>query len=710
MCHRWLFILLLILPSWLFAQNGGDASKKDFFAIAHQDDYGQYEKQKQIVIAYINLTEEYFYTDPILALSFADTATVLGNKWNIPIAVAMAANLAGKIYAVQSLYTKALEKHLYSLELATELKLENPKYAKVEIWNCLDAADIYLQLDQPNKSLELLKRAEQVLAQRTNPSLNDTLSKADVFQNLGMVYLEQGKLDSALHMFELANPLYHYVGNPAGISNNLKELGNVMMLEGNFETALRFYQQALDINENNENNRGLADTYLKMAQIQDSLNNYGLAERHYKDAFEHAKTYSFSDTWQEAAEGLGRLLGQREEWQEAAYYFQESNRLKDTIFNLDRLKKANATDFAYRLREKEKELKDAKTQTELKAQALEKEQQVTYLLWALLVVAFGFSAYLIFLYKQRNKAFKELEAKNDLIQQKNEEIVQQNDKLEELSRKFYNKNQETESSLEYASRIQKGVLPEQKTIANGLGDCFILFKPRQIVSGDFYYWKETEEVKILAVADCTGHGVPGALTAVRCEAVLNRMVEKHYDTSPANILKKTHKNVSKALRQGDIHNPEGMDIGVIKWDVKENVVSYSGAKFNLICVVDGMVKRFDGGNLPVARLAYKSDERSYPVHDIPMELVQNGTFYLFSDGYKDQFDEDFTKRIGSKRFYNLLMDIYEKPLQVQQHILEETFQEWKGNNEQTDDVLVVGWRFGIGQHSELQEISKAQAE
>lgn len=287
---------------------------------------------------------------------------------------------------------------------------------------------------------------------------------------------------------------------------------------------------------------------------------------------------------------------------------------------------------------------------------------------------FGFNQYRTYQIKKRNKELEE--------------------KVQERTKELANKNQEIVSSIEYAKRIQQAILPTDKYVQSVLPNAFILYMPKDIVSGDFYWvyqgtQKDQNPSVIVAAVDCTGHGVPGALMSMIGNNLLNQIVIEKNIAQPNLILNEMNKGVQAALKQGqgDIQTNDGMDASIVHL-YKDGTIEWAGAYRPLIIIkVNGEVQKIDGDKYPIGGVQIDAD-RNFTLHTFKLE--KGDTVYLFSDGYADQFGGDKGRKMMMKRFIQLLQEIHLKPIEEQKQILTQFFLHWKGNYDQVDDVLIIG--------------------
>lgn len=251
------------------------------------------------------------------------------------------------------------------------------------------------------------------------------------------------------------------------------------------------------------------------------------------------------------------------------------------------------------------------------------------------------------------------------------------------------KNKEINSSINYAKRIQKAILPDMAEIKKALPNSFILYKPKDVVSGDFYWFSKVDDTIFLAAADCTGHGVPGAFMSLIGNDMLNSIVKDSPELEVNDMLEILNYKVKKALYQGEngqgLH--DGMDIALCKINRNSGVVEFAGAYRPLYYFSGSELKVSKGDRFSVG--GRRKANTSFTSHIV--ELQQDQTFYIFSDGYADQFGSDSGKKFSSRRFRDLLLSIQDKPMEMQREILELTIEAWRGEEEQTDDILVIGF-------------------
>lgn len=274
-----------------------------------------------------------------------------------------------------------------------------------------------------------------------------------------------------------------------------------------------------------------------------------------------------------------------------------------------------------------------------------------------------------------------------MVADRTNEIKQQRDTIA-------HKNKDIMDSIVYASRIQRAVLPDIHKLNKKLPDNFIFYRPKDIVSGDFYWFTslefEEDEILFVAAADCTGHGVPGAFMSMMGMELLNKIIIEHRVIEPTEILSQINWNIKENLQKSEMENDtfDGMDIALCRIDLKSRKISFSGANRLLVECVDGHVNMLKGDNVSLG--GHTDTKHTFLRYEI--ELKPNATYYIYTDGFADQFGGMQHKKFMHKRLIQKFMEINTLSMESQKTELLKTFEEWRGENEQVDDVLIIGFR------------------
>ncbi|TAE68814.1 MAG: PAS domain S-box protein [Bacteroidetes bacterium] len=293
-----------------------------------------------------------------------------------------------------------------------------------------------------------------------------------------------------------------------------------------------------------------------------------------------------------------------------------------------------------------------------------------------------------------NEAIKLISIRDITERKRTQEELEKANRIASLVGELKKKNKNITASIEYAQRIQQAILPNEKVIGKGFMDHFILYIPKDIVSGDFYWYAEKNEHALIAAVDCTGHGVPGAFMSLIGYSNLNKIVIEKGITDPATILNTLDKDVQETLRQHEDNSQsrDGMDIGLCSLNIFEKKLSYAGAYRPMyIFSENGELREFKGNAFPIGGNFKFNKTKLFTQHDIDLE--EGDTIYIFSDGYHDQFGGDENKKYMTKQFKEYLGKIQGYSLETQKGLLEQEFLNWKGDRKQMDDILVIGLRF-----------------
>lgn len=310
----------------------------------------------------------------------------------------------------------------------------------------------------------------------------------------------------------------------------------------------------------------------------------------------------------------------------------------------------------------------------LQKSKIQSQKIIIYLSISILILIAFFGYVLYRLYAKTKRI-------NALLQKKNEEIYEQN---QHIARQ----NKEITDSIVYARRIQHAILPPQEIITQTLSEHFILFKPRDIVSGDYYWMTQIQNKIIITAADCTGHGVPGAFMSLLGITFLHEIVHEKQITQSDKILAELRERIIESLNKtGRTEDyKDGMDMALCVIHKDTYTLDYSGAYNPLYIIRDGELIELKADKMPVGL-----SEKSHDTFTITSYILQsNDCLYMFSDGYVDQFGGPQNRKFMTKQFKELLCLIYHKPMEEQKEILDTTIETWKGTNEQIDDIIVIG--------------------
>ena len=293
----------------------------------------------------------------------------------------------------------------------------------------------------------------------------------------------------------------------------------------------------------------------------------------------------------------------------------------------------------------------------------------------------------------------EILEKNTELEQQQEEIIAQNEEMEQQStqlslvnQKISEKNRNITASINYAKRIQDAMLPLVENIQANLPDSFVFYRPRDIVSGDFYWFYEKDNQLIIAAVDCTGHGVPGAFMSLVASNLLHNAIVHKGIMEPEKILSKLHRSTYSYLKQDKTRNQDGMDISLCHIDKEARVLTFAGAKNPLVYIQNNKQEVIKGTRNSIGGFSkFSNADVHFQQHKIELG-EEPTTFYIYTDGFQDQFGGEAGGKFRTAPFRKLLEEISQEPIDKQEGLLAKAFDDWKGNEKQIDDVLVIGFR------------------
>ncbi len=588
--------------------------------------------------------------------------------------------------SIQSDYPGAIEYYYNALAIHEELNnLDGVAvmYAGLGV--------LYKNTNDLEKALELHNKALEIDLKR-----GDTARTSLHYGNIGVVYKHLQDFDKALEYYGKALEIDTKNNNIDGQSRHLGNIGVIHKNLENYEEAITYYFKALEISEQQNDLEGILIKSQNIGNLYILLGKYAKAEKYIQRALDLSKQLGSLNGLYSAYSKQTTLYEHMGKDKEALKSLRLAMAYKDSIFNEENKKEILRQEVNFEF-EKKQAIEQAEHEKELAVAASEQKRQQLFLVFlAVVLLAVIIISFIIY------KSLKNSNKQKQLIEQQKFEVEQQKIIVD-------NKNKEITDSIIYARRIQQAILPPKEVLSKNLENGFILYKPKDVVSGDFYWMESSnintngalEKAVFLAAADCTGHGVPGAMVSVVCNNALNRAVREFKLTNPAEILDKVRLLVIETFEKSEEEVNDGMDIALCsltfqipssELNESETVATlqYAGANNALY-----MVKTNDKEKLveikPNKQPIGKVDNPE-PFTQHTIKLQKGDTIYMFTDGFADQFGGKKGKKLMYKPFKNLLLSIQDKTMNEQKAMLEQYFEDWKGNLEQVDDVCVIGVR------------------
>ncbi len=542
---------------------------------------------------------------------------------------------------------------------------------------------------------------------------------AGTAMNIGTIYAEQGMFKEALSYFKLSANIYSKKKG-WGYGNDVNNIGQVYFMLKQLDSAKYYYDEAINVWTRMNDQQGLAMTYHNLGNLYAEMNNFPEAEKHLQKSLD--LSYSMGDSYGITVNlgALSRLAistGNKEKGRkylnESVAYAEKSMQLgllSDNYKQLYGLYKSennfkealayhekyfetydsiHSTENNKLLKEMQEKYESGKKQVEIDKQKLElsnkdlklSEQNRRSTIYISIIIVAIITILLVFY------QFRQKQRSNKIILLQKQEVEKQKEIVDE-------KNKEIVDSMIYAKRLQDAILPPISLIRQHLPQSFVLFKPKDIVAGDFYWFEQKDHLLWIAAADCTGHGVPGAMVSVVCSNALHRTVNEFGIITPGEILNTTRSLVLETFAKSESEVKDGMDISMLCIDSKHKKIFWSGANNPLWYIQyfgssgeneSNKLVEIKANKQPVGKI---DNPAPFTTHEI--NYIEGSVFYLFTDGFADQFGGPNGKKFKYKQFNELLVANSTKPLQEQSAILEKAFNSWKGDLEQVDDVCVIG--------------------
>jgi len=583
---------------------------------------------------------------------------------------------AGNSAVAQSL-NKSDEKKVEQYEQQiTKHRSENNIKKELEYSN--KVAFIYWQNNFYDKAEKYFQRCLEI-----NDKLGNKNGIKLTSYYLGMIYSEKEQYEQAIQSFKRGVNISRELNLKSSILSGLINLAQTHQIMDDFKQSNQYAQQALALAKEQNDMKSVRSCYGLLSENFKQLGNSEKSIKYF-DLFssidKHLKNEKISEIQKESETRVNQAQAEKQKTEEELE--EEIDKRKMTQ---DSLQKVARISRERQMQLEMKELEIKKKQAQLK---LERTIRNSLIIGFILIA--GFSILLFNFYKQKKKAYKKLEKQNEHINAQNKQIQEQKNKLE-------TQNNKLNDSLTYAENIQAAILPVQSELKKEF-DIFILYRPKDIVSGDFYWFTQVYEdgmprpITFLAVVDCTGHGVPGAFMSMIGNRIFNEIISEKRIMDPAKILKLLNQYIVEALKQETKDNTDGMDVCLISMENTENHVKnirFAGAKRPLYyySTGEGEINKIRGDRYSIGGINKNKKGKEFTTKEL--QLQKGDILYLTSDGIFDQVNNS-RKRFSSKRFLKVLNQNIDKSLDVQHKEMEMALDEFKGNSEQRDDITVLG--------------------
>jgi len=567
----------------------------------------------------------------------------------------------GIVYWEQDDYPKALDSYINVLKLSEEMK-DSDGIAR-------NLANIGLLYQAQNKYKEALDYDTRAL--QMDEKLGQKNYVAILTSNIGLVYDGLQNHEMALNYYAKAMELFKALNDISGVSNVTRNEGSTYAKMGKYDEALKYFQQSLELDRQIGDKRGCANNLGNIGQAYQMKKQYPEAEKYLLEARILADSLKYLGMVKSVNTSLSDIYSATGRWQQAYEAYKLAAIAKDSMTNLDKSKEIGKLEAKA---DYDKQLLTQKNENERQAaiaDAANQRQKMITILVVVIAIGIGIVAIIVFRSLKITRKQKGLiEMQKAMVEEKNKEVL---------------------DSITYAKRLQDAILPPMSVIQKHLPESFVLYKPKDIVAGDFYWMEKAGNTILVAAADCTGHGVPGALVSVVCSNALNRTVKEFKITEPGKILDKVRELVLETFEKSESDVKDGMDISLLAISQSPVTISWAGAYNSLWYTQNGEIKEIVADKQAIGKT---DNPKPFTTHTLNInsntDSREAGMFYLFTDGYADQFGGDKGKKFKYKQLQEKLVSVSRQPMAEQKKMLEETIEKWKGNLEQTDDICIIG--------------------
>ena len=583
----------------------------------------------------------------------------------------------GGIYYDKGAYPEALMNYFSGLKIYESLK---NKTGVALSYNSI--GNVY---DAQTNFDEALKNYQLSLA--ISDSAGDKLSVARCNNNIGNIYAEQGKLDDALKHYSISLKMKQELNDKSGIAFCYNNIGNIYVLKQNYDEAIKNYTACLKLREELNHKPGIAATYGNIGELYLRQKKYKEAEHYLQKGKMIAKEIGYNEELQAVYYRLTFLDSAKGDFKGALENQKLYTLYRDSLNNEESRKKTIQTQMTHDFEKKEavanaEHKKELENQEKLSEEKSRKQKLIIAFVVLGLILVIVFAGFVLRSLRLTRKQKNIIEEQKNTVEQKKKVVESQKLLIEE-------KQKEIIDSITYAKRLQQAILPSDEEIKKHFPQSFILYKPKDIVAGDFYwlYYSPAEDTVFLAAADSTGHGVPGAMVSVVCSNALNRATNEFHLTSTGLILDKTRELVLETFEKSGEEIKDGMDISLIAFNKKSKTITWSGANNPLWMLNDNTLTEIKPNKQSIGKTEHP---QPFTSHQIIYE--KNTCIYLFTDGYADQFGGPNGKKYKHKLLQEKLIASGNLSTFKQQETLSIEFDKWKGNLEQVDDVTIIGIR------------------
>jgi tetratricopeptide (TPR) repeat protein len=631
------------------------------------------------------LTWEYSYINPDTAITLAQKALQLSEKINWKKGKAVCLRILGSCEVDKGNYSIALEYYNTGLKISEELSNKSLQATFLS-----NIGIVYRNQSDYPKALEYYFKALKI-----DEELGNKKDIARHLGNIGIVYYEQSDYPKALEYYFKALKINEELGYKRGMATTLGNIGIVYKEQSEYPQALAYYFKALKINEELGDKRNLAIWLGNIGDLYRKTGKFKESEKYLKQALALSDSLGTLDVTRNTESFLYQLYDTLGQYKLALIHYKKYIAARDTIDNDEKRKKINYLVNKYEWEKKEALINAEREKERALFEANQRRNKIIIIAVTTGMIMLG--VFLVFVYrslritrKQKNiieLQKQEVEKQKSEVEKQKEIVEQQKAQVEAQKKIIEDKNKDIMDSINYALRIQQAILPDEKKWERLLPDSFKLYLPKDILAGDFYWLEENENYIYVAAADCTGHGVPGAMVSVVCSSALTKAVLEDKLINTNEILDRVREIVVEKMSSNEGHLRDGMDVCLVRINkTNRKEIQYSGANRPLYIIKsNGELEELSPDKQPIGWMEEKS-----PFKAEDKVLDQGDMLYLTTDGFADQFGGPKQKKLKTKGMLELFINVHSLPLNEQKEKIHSYYSAWKGNGDQTDDVCVIG--------------------
>jgi serine phosphatase RsbU (regulator of sigma subunit) len=562
----------------------------------------------------------------------------------------------GNTHASLGEITKALYYLHNSIEVYQKIKNQ------VGIASCYsDLGKVHHSTKNFNQALKYFKKAKIIFSKE-----KDDHSLARLYNRISIIFRDKGNIKQSLEYDYLALMMQEKLRDKTGMANSSLNIGETSIIQKELDIAIGHIEYAMKLYEETEDQIGIAKSYLIASEIHLLDKNTIEARRYLLKCIQISEESGAVVQLSKAYKLLSKLYSDKYEFENAYKYILKHNNLIDSLFSKEKTMQITSMEVKYHTLEKEKLVHD------LEVKNVESSNKALTITISFFLGTGIFIVIVVILRKRQKEAQAvnlHLENKNKLIEKKNNEIL---------------------DSILYAKRIQEAMLTSNSYIDRIFEECLIIYRPKDIVSGDFYWAYSHENTVFWATADCTGHGVPGALMSMIGTVLLNEAVIVKKENDPGEILMQINAYLKRYLNRNDTiyQTQDGMDISFCKLDKDKMTLEVAAATHSVYVYRLGILTELKGDKITLGQDPFGREIKKFTVHQY--QLQKDDVIYSFTDGLPDQIGGPKKKKYKVGALKNQLSLISDRPLAEQRLELKNVLSDWQGENPQLDDILIMG--------------------